>query len=166
MAWLDRIEGALARGWRTLGLGANVAILIIMVAVSADAVLRYAVNRPVTGTLEAVELLLVFAVFGSIARTQAERGHIAVSLLTDRLAGRPRALFAALAAGLALALFAAITWATGALALRSWRIGEYAPGLIPFPLYPSRVLVALGSLLLCLQLATELARALGELRSQ
>lgn len=163
MAWLERIEGTLARGWRALGLGANVALLLIMLGVSADAVLRYGLNRPVAGTLEGVELLLVFAVFAGLARTQAERGHIAVGLLTDHLTGRPRAALAALASVLALTLFVAVTWATGGMAVRSWTMGEYSPGLIAFPLYPSRFLVALGTLFLCLQLLVELARAVTEI---
>jgi TRAP-type transport system small permease protein len=135
-----------------------------MVAVSADALLRYTANRPIAGTLEATELLLVFAVFLSLARTQAEGGHIAVGILTERLHGRPRALVSAVTALLGLGLFAAITWATAGMALRSWRMGEYAPGLIAFPIYPSRALVALGSLLMCVQLALELARAVAALR--
>jgi TRAP-type mannitol/chloroaromatic compound transport system permease small subunit len=163
MAWLERIEGALARGWRALGLGANAALLVIMLGVSADAVLRYTLNRPVTGTLEGVELLLVFAVFAGLARTQAERGHIAVGLLTEHLTGRPRAALAALASVLALMLFVAVTWATGGMAVRSWQMGEYSPGLIAFPLFPSRFLVALGSFFLCLQLLVELACAVRDL---
>lgn len=165
MTWLERVEGGLTRSWRALGMGANLALLVIMLGVSADAVLRYTVRRPITGTLEAVELLLVFAVFASLAQTQADKGHIAVGLLTERLRGRPRAVVSAVTSLLALALFAGMTWATGALALRSWRMGEYTPGLIAFPLYPSRFLVALGSLFLCLQLIVELARALEELRA-
>jgi TRAP-type mannitol/chloroaromatic compound transport system permease small subunit len=163
MAWIEQIEGALARGWRALGMGANVSLLLIMLGVSADAVLRFALNRPVTGTLEGVELLLVFAIFAGLAQTQAERGHIAVGLLTDHLTGRPRAALAALAAVLALILFVAVTWATGGMAVRSWQMGEYSPGLIAFPLYPSRFLVTLGCLFLCLQLVVELAHALAEL---
>lgn len=163
MAWLDRIDGALARAWRALGRGASVALLLVMVAVSADAALRYALNRPIAGTLEGVELLLVLAVYAGLARTQAERGHIAVSLLSDRLAGRPRAALAGLASVLALALFGAIAWATGQMAVRSWQMGEYSAGLVAFPLYPSRCLVTLGCLCLCLQLLVELARAAVEL---
>lgn len=163
MAWIELIEGILARGWRALGMGANVALLLIMLGVSADAVLRYTLNRPITGTLEGVELLLVFAVFAGLAQTQAERGHIAVGLLTDHLTGRPRAALAALASVLALMLFVAVTRATGEMAMRSWTMGEYSPGLIAFPLYPARFLVAMGCLFLCLQLLVELARALAEL---
>lgn len=160
---LDRLAAALGACWRVLGMGGNLALLLIMFGVSADAILRYALNRPITGTLEGVELLLVFAVFLSLARTQAERGHIAVGILTERLTGRPRAALEALTALLGLLLFGAVSWATGAMALRSWRMGEYSAGLIAFPIYPSRTLVTLGSLLLCLQLLLEFGRALAAL---
>jgi TRAP-type mannitol/chloroaromatic compound transport system permease small subunit len=144
-------------------MGGNLALLAIMFGVSADAILRYALNRPLTGTLEGVELLLVFAVFLGLARTQAERGHIAVGILTERLEGRARAALEALTAFLGLILFAAMSWATGAMALRSWRMGEYSAGLIALPIYPSRILVVLGSVLLSLQLLLELVRAVGAL---
>jgi len=159
-SFLDRAEVGLGACWRGLGMGGSLALLLIMFGVSADAILRYALNRPITGTLEGVELLLVFAVFLSLARTQAERGHIAVGIITERLAGRPRAALDVLTALLGLLLFGAVTWATAGMALRSWQMGEYAAGLIAFPIYPSRILVALGSLLLCLQLLLELGRAL------
>ena len=162
---LARAEAGLGACWRGLGMGGNLALLLIMFGVSADAILRYALNRPITGTLEGVELLLVFAVFLSLARTQAERGHIAVGIITERLSGRPRAALEALTALLGLLLFGAVTWATGGMALRSWQMGEYAAGLIAFPIYPSRILVALGSLLLCLQLLLEIGRALVALGS-
>ncbi len=157
---LVRVAEALDVCWRALGMVANLALLLIMFGVSADAILRYALNRPITGTLEGVELLLVFAVFLSLARTQAERGHIAVNIISERLAGRPRAALEALTALLGLVLFGAVTWATGGMALRSWQMGEYSAGLIAFPIYPSRILVALGSLLLSLQLLLEFTRAI------
>jgi TRAP-type C4-dicarboxylate transport system permease small subunit len=162
---LKRVEEALARGWRMLDAGASVVLLLIVFSVSADALLRYAAKRPITGALEGVELLMIFAVFLSLAPTQAARGHIAVGLLTERLRGRQRAVLAVIASLLALGLFGAMTWATAALAWRSWQMGEYAAGLVAFPLYPSRFLVALGSLFLCLQLLLELGRALAALRA-
>jgi len=162
-SFLDVAEARLETCWRALGMGGNMALFLIMFGVSADALLRYTLNRPITGTLEGVELLLVFAVFLSLARTQAERGHIAVGLLSERLAGKPRAALKALTAFLGLLLFGAVTWATGAMAFRSWKMGEYSAGLIAFPIYPSRLLVSMGSLLLFLQLLLELGRAMTEL---
>lgn len=162
-ALLGRVDRALGACWRGLGIGANLSLLTIMFGVSADAVLRYAFGRPIAGMLEGVELLLVLSVFLSLAGTQAAGGHIAVDIVSARLGGKPRAALQAVTSALGVLLFAAVAWATGAMALRSWEMNEYAPGLIAFPIYPSRMLVALGSLLLSLQLLLELVRALARL---
>jgi len=154
---------ALARGRRWLALGSNLALLAIMLGVSVDTTLRYFANRPVTGMLEGVELLLVFAVFAGLAQTQAEGGNIAIEVLTERLHGRALACVRAFTALVALALFAAMTWATGTYAWRSWRMGEYSAGLIAFPIYPSRFIVAIGCFVLCLQLLDTLLTALRRL---
>lgn len=156
-------ERMLARSRRLLALGSNLALLAIMAGVSLDTLLRYFANRPVAGMLEGVELLLVFAVFAGLAQTQADGGHIAIEAFTERLRGRSLAFVRALTAALALALFAAMTWATGAYAWRSWQMGEYSAGLIAFPIYPSRFVVAFGCFFLCLQLLQMLLSALRRL---
>lgn len=158
-ALLGRVDRGLSACWRWLGMGANLSLLAIMFGVSADAILRYALGRPIAGVLEGVELLLVLSVFLSLAGTQAAGGHIAVDIVTARLAGKPRAALQAFTSALGVLLFATVAWATGGMAVRSWEMGEYSPGLIAFPIYPSRTLVALGSLLLAVQLLLELTRA-------
>ncbi len=159
---LHRVERALTASRRALGLGTGAALLVIMAAISLDAVLRYTIGRPITGVLEGVELLLVFAVFASLAQTQADHGHIAIGVVTERLGTRARAALLAFTSLLGLGLFAMMTWATGELSWRSWQMGEYSAGLIAFPIYPSRIMVSLGCLLLSLQLALELLRALAQ----
>lgn len=159
MTWLKLAGRALVQGRRSLALGSNLALLAIMLGVSVDAVLRYVIGRPIAGMLEGVELLLVFAVFANLAQTQAEGGNIAISVLTERLGGRSLASVQLVTSLLALGLFGTMTWATAELAWRSWKMGEYSAGLIPFPIYPSRFIVALGCLFLCLQLLQPLSRA-------
>lgn len=163
MSGLGPFGRALARGRRWLALGSNLALLAIMLGVSVDTTLRYFANRPIAGMLEGVELLLVFAVFAGLAQTQAEGGNIGIEVLTERLRGRALACVRALTALVALALFAAMTWATAAYAWRSWRMGEYSAGLIAFPIYPSRFIVAFGCFVLCLQLLHTLLAALRRL---
>ena len=158
-AFLDGVEALLGTCWQALGTVGNVAMFVIMFGVSADAILRYTLNSPITGMLEGVELLLVFAVFLCLARTQAVRGHIAVDILTQNLTGRWRATIDILSAFLGFVLFSVVTWASSAMALRSWKMEEYSAGLIAFPIYPSRTLVALGCFFLSLQLLLELCRA-------
>ncbi len=165
MNWRQRSESLLEASRRVLGLGTNVALLAIMAAVSLDAVLRYAFNRPIVGVLEGVELLLVFAVFASLARTQAEGGHIAIGVLTERLGARGRAGLQIITRLLGLSLFATMTWASGGMAWRSWQMDEFSAGIIAFPVYPSRIMVTLGCFLLCLQLLFELAEAVATVRT-
>ncbi len=165
MNWRQRSESVLTTSRSVLGLGTNVALLVIMLAVSSDAVLRYAFNQPITGVLEGVELLLVFAVFASLARTQAEGGHIAIGVLAERLGQRNQAALRVVTRLLGLSLFATMTWASGGMAWRSWQMGEFSAGIIAFPIYPSRIMVTLGCFLLCLQLLHELAEALAALRA-
>ena len=148
-----------------MGLATNAALLVIMFAVSLDAVLRYAFSQPIVGVLEGVELLLVFVVFASLARTQAEGGHIAIGVLTERLGERGRAGLQIVTRGLGLVLFATMTWASGGLAWRSWQMDEFSAGIIAFPVYPSRIMVTLGCFLLCLQLLHELAGAVTVIRT-
>lgn len=153
-------ERTLARSRRLLAMGSTLALLAIVAGVGVDTLLRYFANRPVAGMLEGVELLLVFAVFAGLAQTQAEGGHITIDAFTERLHDRVRVFVRALTALLALLLFAAVTWATGAYAWRSWQMNEYSAGLIAFPIYPSRFVVAFGSFFLCLQLLQTLVEAL------
>jgi len=160
---LGPAERALAHGRRWLALGSNLSLLAIMLGVSLDATLRYLVGRPITGMLEGVELLLVFAVFANLAQTQAEGGNIAIGVLTERLGGRALALVQVFTSVLALGLFATMAWATGGLAWRSWLMGEHSAGLIAFPIYPSRFIVAFGCFFLCLQLLHSLVGALARL---
>lgn len=162
MSFRRRAERFLTTSRGGLSLGTNLALLVIMFAVSLDAVLRYAFSAPIAGVLEGVELLLVFAVFGSVAQVQADRGHIAISALTELLGRRSQAAVKIIVSLLGLGLFGVMTWATGAMAWRSWRMGEYSDGLIAFPIYPSRIMVALGCLFLSLQLLSELASAIEE----
>ncbi len=160
MNWFQRFDRVLTVCWDVFGFWTNIALLAIMVLVSCDAVLRYAFNSPVAGVLEGVELLLVFAVFASLAKTQADCGHISIGVLTERLGERARAGLRVVTALLAFALFSTMTWATGGLAWRSWQSGEYSAGLIAFPIYPTRIMVTVGCFLLCLQLVSELLTAI------
>jgi len=149
--------------WRWLGLAANLALLLIMFGVSLDAILRYLLNRPIAGMLEGIELLLVFSVFLSLAGTQGAKGHIAVDIVLERLQGRMRRALEAFIAALGALLFAAVTWATAGMAVRSVQMREYSAGLIAFPIYPAKILVALGCLLLTVQLCHEFACAIAAL---
>lgn len=135
-----------------LGLGlAGVSILVMMVIGAADIVGTKCCDRPLPAMLEATESLMVFAVFFALAKTQADRQHIRVELVTMRLGSTAREFFDVLALIFALGVFGLIAWRGWVLAVQSWDVREYAEGIVQFPVYPSKFALALGATLATVQ---------------
>ncbi len=74
----DRIDKA------TVWLGMGI-VVILMVANSMDATLRYLVNKPLTGVFELSELLIAGLIFLQFSAVQAQGRHINVTILIDHL---------------------------------------------------------------------------------
>ena len=123
----------------------------MMVLVVANILGRYLLNRPVTGTLEFTESLLVLIIFLSAALTQYDGGHIRVTLLTRRL---PKAcaqilnVFCMLAGA---AFFAWCAYASWIFAAQSFSFKEQEWGTVVFPLWPVKFIVFAGILMLAIQ---------------
>lgn len=136
---------------------------VLMFLTTSDVAGRYVFNHPISGTYELTEYLLIVIVFLSVAYIQSQRGHVTVDILCKRL---PRKAFIALTAfGDAMGLFvlAVVFWQSGLIAWRAWRIGEYAAGLIPFPLWPARLMFSFGIFILCMRLLLDLVSSLTDL---
>lgn len=140
-------------GW--LNIIAAIFIFILMLIVCADVVGRYVFSRPLWGTFEIAESLLVFIVFLGFAYTQQQKGNIRVQILVGRLPPRVRPLLDFVAHALGLAIFALITYEAGRHAIEAWRIGEESVGMVRIPLWPSRFAVPVGGFFLALQFAID-----------
>jgi TRAP-type C4-dicarboxylate transport system permease small subunit len=145
---LYRTYGRLLRGF---GLISEFATLVMMVLVVANIFGRYVLNRPLNGTLEFTESLLVLIIFLSLALTQYDGGHIRVTLLTRRL---PKAYARGATVVCMLcgaAFFGWCAYAAWIFAYQAWTFNEYEWGTVVFPLYPVKFVVFLGILLLAVQ---------------
>ena len=60
----------------------------------------------------------------------------------------------------ALKLAGLIAWGGWVLAIDSWRVREYAEGIVQFPIYPSKFALAVGATLMTLQTLVDLVSAL------
>ncbi len=150
MNWIqrsfDRIELVLASL-------AVFALVIMMLAVTADATMRYAFNAPIHGTQDLVaRYLMVAAYFGILSGAYAGGAQIRIDFLLGSLP--PRLQHAIEAAGCLAAgvLFALIAWLAGSRAWTSFLRNEVIPGSIPWPIWVTYALVAAGSALLVLRL--------------
>ena len=83
--------------------------MVMVLIVFINSVLRYCFNSGVAESEEILRYLFVWATFLGIAAVYRERGHIAVTMLTDRLSPKIKPLFECAANILALCAFGVLT---------------------------------------------------------
>ncbi len=137
-------------------------LLVMMLFVSADVALRYVLNRPIKGTLELTEFMLVAVIFLGLAYTQAGEGHVGVTLVVDRLPRRAQPAIDSVTSFLALGVFGLIVWQSFQHAMTAWQQGATSDTLL-IPMGPFMMLVPLGAGVLCLELLLKLGRCLAQL---
>lgn len=144
-------------------LGAVGMILSMLLGV-ADVVGTKFLDYPVPGTLEVTESTMVLIVFGALAYTQRQRGHIRVEILYNYCSPRTKSFMEIVTHGVAFAYFFLVAWQGVSELQYSWEIKEATMGTIRFPLYPARFLLVLGTGLLLLQLLLDLVEDVGRFR--
>lgn len=151
MSTFERCYRSYGRFLQVMGLISSLATFAMMVLVVCNVASRYLINRPITGTLEITESLLVVVIFLSVGITQYDGGHIRVTLLTRRMSPR----FAHVANIICMlcggAFFAWCAYATWYFALQSYSFDEHEWGSIVFPLYPVKFIIFAGMVMLAIQ---------------
>jgi len=140
-----------------LGIGSGTVLLTILALMCAEVFCRYVLNKPILGTVEISEYLLVLFVFSGMAYTQSISGHIKIDLITLQLPPTVQGALKIVSLLLALCVFGFISWETTKAFLISWQIKEVRWGALPLPVWPVKFVVAAGSVILCLQFVIDIA---------
>jgi len=137
--------------------GQSIAVLIILLVV-ADVVGRYVFNRPISGTLEVIELMMPAVVFFAFAYVEAKDGHVKVDFIVLRLPKRIRACVDAVASCVSFAVFGIIAWQS---VLRFFYLQQQGDvtGYLRIPISPFPLILAFGSILFCCQLIFRILRS-------
>jgi TRAP-type C4-dicarboxylate transport system permease small subunit len=128
------------------------AIVFMMVLMVTDVLLRLRSGSPVSGAYETVQALVVLIVFLGLAHSERSGHTIRVTVLTAALPPAPAQIARRIGQGLTLGIALWLTYATALAALESWASGEYTRALVDFPLWPSKLVIFLGCVMLALQL--------------
>lgn len=156
-----RVVETLSRVGAVVG---GVGIVILMLLATAGAIGRK-LGHPVPDVLEACETIMFASVFLGMAYVALQRGHINVTLFTQRLSPRAQTILDAGVLLLAAAVFGMLTWSSWGLAWKWFLIREVRLGAFPWPIWPFRFLFVVGMGLIALQLifsaATLISEALG-----
>ncbi len=116
----------------------------MMLLTVGDVALRSALNRPIHGTFELIELLLAGAFFFALPAVFLRDGHIVVDVV-DHHAPRAVPWLRRLAGALAVAMLVVMTWQGGRAARDTWAFGDVTMDLsLPRIYYWTPVLIGLG----------------------
>lgn len=177
----DRSESAIRIGWNTqvgqasalsravsrvevaFNYVATSFICVITLVVCADVFMRYALNAPIHWVLNLSESLMLGILFLTLAYTQARKEHVGVSFVWQRVPRRAQVWLNLVAWFLSLITFIIITWQGAETAWAAFLIKEYRFGVIEFPVWPAKMLIPVGSALLCLRLGIDIYHELGRL---
>jgi TRAP-type C4-dicarboxylate transport system permease small subunit len=134
----------------------GVGMLMSMFLGVADIVGTQLLHVPVPGPFEITESTMVLIVFGALAYAQIRRAHIRVELIYTHVGPRVQAVMDVITDVAALVFFGLMLWQATMEAEYSYQINEATVGLIRFPLYPARIILAAGTGLLVLRLVLDL----------
>ncbi len=153
---IDRLERLLLR----LGVVSGFATLVIMLIVCVDVAGRFLFNAPLHSGVETSELLLVSLVFLGLASAQQQRQNFAIEVVSRHLPARAQRGLELLGYVVCLVIVVLLAWPSTVQAISSFERNEMGFGIVAFPVWPARILLALGLWLLSLQFAFDVLRLL------
>jgi|SRR5690606_2900294 len=153
------IDKVLGRISDVCGVLAGLALVLMMLHITAEVIARYVFASPLHGTVEIVSTYyMVAVVFLPLALIERVNGHIIVELLSKHLPERIRELLIAVVALASAAFFLAFAWQTWGDALSKYEIGEQALGTVAVTVWPTRFYIPVGCALLALVLIHKAVR--------
>ncbi|MBU1361652.1 MAG: TRAP transporter small permease subunit [Gammaproteobacteria bacterium] len=146
-----KISGAVRRLSLVLGAISGVGTAVLMLTVVPDLIARSAFGEAVYGMAETGIFVLVIVVFLALSTAQVRKEHFHVGVLdslvsreTGRLLWIGRHAVSAVVCGV-------FTWYAAMGAIASTRSGEQSYAVIEYPIWPAKIVVAVGLLLLTVQ---------------
>lgn len=146
---------------RFVGVVGGVACLLLVVQIVIDVAGRYALSRPLPGTIEITEFwLMPMLALLPLAMGQLTGEHIRVTLLTDRLRGGLRKSLDAAALCVAITIVGMFAYTGWQVALTKMAVRETGVTSLWLPVWPMRFVVVLALVTLLLQLVVSLVQTL------
>ena len=151
MSALKKLVSILRKVFEWCGEISSALIFGMVLLVSADVFGRYVLNKPLPGTFEISEALMVFIVFLAYAHTEATGGNIRIQLIERHITQRQKDLLDAFAYALGFFIFGVICWQGWGQAMFSIEVGQRMQGLLRLPLAPAKLALVFGAALLAVQ---------------
>jgi C4-dicarboxylate transporter DctM subunit len=141
------------------GLGVG-SLFAVMMLISVDVLGRYFLDRPITGSFEITDLMMVLIVFLGIAYTGAKGEHVSLGdLLLGRFPDRVAGFISTITNILSFSVIGLIVWQCFVQAILVQHRGTVSE-ILEIPVYPFLWIAGFGCALLCLVLLTQTGASL------
>jgi len=130
---------------------AAVFLFMLMLLTCADVALRYLFNKPILGSFELTEFMMAIIIGLALAYCALMKGHVRVDLVVSSLPARGQTIMNSIANFAFLGLFVLITWRIIPRALQMMEAGQLT-AILRIPVFPFVLVVAVGTLVLCIVL--------------
>lgn len=131
----------------------QLALVIMMVLTSIDALSRYLFNKSITGAYEITEsYLMIIVVFLSMSYVQKVNGHIRLDIIFNKFSNKIQNYLNVSFYILTVAYFFFIGYQGLISTINAFTNKLVMPGLMNFPLWSSYIWVAIGSFLIVVRL--------------
>jgi len=141
---LDKIVRRISRGMNYIGMGS---LLLLMLLTVSDVLLRFFFNKPILGSLELSEFIMVTVSFMVLPEMVIGGKDIGVDALTSRLSVSAKAILQSVTTFISLGLWSLVTWRLVVQALNVMNKGDLSENL-NIPVYLFIFLAAFGSAVL------------------
>ena len=152
-----KLEKYMAKINRICNVVANFTLVCMMLLVVVDVFGRYIIKKPITGSTEIIELMLVIIVFLSLANTESVNGNVSVDVIYSLLPKTIKGLLDKITIITGIFIFTIITWR---MFFRAWESSFEDPGpvtsMLMIPEAPFMMVAAIGAFLLFVQLFQKL----------
>jgi TRAP-type mannitol/chloroaromatic compound transport system permease small subunit len=144
---------------------AGISLFAMMIMMTLHVIGRK-LAMPVPGAFEASEQLMVVVFSFPLAEISLKKGNIVFDLISRKFPPRIKRRMDMIGNLVGLLLFAPLAYQAWVVALKMFSMREYRQGIIDFPIWPFRLLIAVGLTVFTYQLVVGWIREEKEIWSQ
>lgn len=143
---------------------ATFVILALLALIIVNAIIRSASGAVIPGAFEIGQVAMPVLVFLALPWTFLNKNNYQLDLFYARFSEPAKRVADVFHTSLYIVTLTIWSYATAVEAIHSVVIRDYIPGFVPIPVFPSRVVIAIGCVLVLLVLVRELAQRVQLLR--
>lgn len=134
-------------------------LAVMMMLTVSDVIMRYFLNKPILGTTELTENMMVCIVFFGLAWCALRDSHLKVDILMSHLPKKLQSVVDSITFLIGFIIAVLMIWRTimEGIALKELKITS---SLLHVPVYPFYFIAATGGILFCLVLAVILIKTI------